>query len=63
MLVLTRNVGESIVIDEDITITIGHINQNQVRVMIDAPREVKVRRQELIERDRRTEEAARKSGS
>ncbi|WP_282347697.1 MULTISPECIES: carbon storage regulator CsrA [Pseudomonas] len=50
MLILTRNTDESIVIDEDIFITIIDIKGGQVRLGIDAPRHVAVHRQEIHER-------------
>lgn len=53
MLILTRNVGESIVIDGGIKITVGTIHRNQVRVMIDAPRAVTILREELVGRPRK----------
>jgi carbon storage regulator len=49
MLVLSRNVGDSIRIGDDIKITILE-NDGQVRVGIDAPREVKVHREEVYQR-------------
>ena len=47
MLVLTRNVNERIVIGTDIRITVASIQGNQVRIGIEAPRQVKVLRAEL----------------
>jgi carbon storage regulator len=44
MLVLSRKVGESIIIGKDIVVTIVDIRKNHVRVGIEAPREVSVRR-------------------
>jgi len=49
MLVLTRKVGESIVIGDDIEITLVRIEADQVRVGISAPKNVPVYRKELIE--------------
>jgi carbon storage regulator len=51
MLILTRHAGETIVIGEDITITVLGLNGNQVRIGIDAPREVRVMREELLQRE------------
>jgi len=48
MLVLTRNVNERIVIGTDIRITVALIQGNQVRLGIEAPRQVKVLRSELV---------------
>jgi len=47
MLILTRRIGESLVIGEDITITILAIKGNQIRIGIDAPKDVSVNRQEI----------------
>jgi carbon storage regulator len=48
MLVLSRRVGESIVIGDNVTVTVLEIHGDVVRVGVDAPREVKVHRQELL---------------
>ena len=56
MLVLTRRVRESIVIDGNITITILRMENGQVRIGVDAPRELTVHRgeiQKLIDKDAR----------
>lgn len=50
MLVLSRNVGDSIRIGEDIKLTILENDGTQVRIGIDAPREVKVHREEIYQR-------------
>lgn len=50
MLILTRRVGEKVVIGENITVTILSIKGNQVRVGIDAPRDVTVHREEIYQR-------------
>jgi carbon storage regulator len=58
MLVLTRKVGESIVIGEGITVTIVDFKGDTVRVGVDAPREVKVQRSEVLEQIARETAAA-----
>lgn len=52
MLILTRKQSESIRIDDDITVTILGIKGNQVRIGIDAPKDIPVHREEIYERAR-----------
>jgi len=58
MLVLSRRVGESIVIGDDITITVLEFRGEVVRIGVDAPRSVQVRRQELLAELAETNRAA-----
>jgi carbon storage regulator len=53
MLILTRRVGESVMIGNDVTVTILGVKGNQVRVGINAPKEVAVHREEIYERIKR----------
>ncbi len=48
MLVLSRKVGESIVIDGDVIVTVREMRGGRIRLSIDAPQDVLVLRQELI---------------
>lgn len=50
MLILTRRVGETIRINDDISVTVLGVKGNQVRVGIEAPEGVSVHRQEIFER-------------
>lgn len=53
MLILTRRVGESLNIGDNIKITLLGIKGNQVRIGIDAPRDVEVHREEIYDKIRR----------
>ena len=50
MLILTRRVGESVIIGDNVTVTVLGVKGNQVRLGVDAPRDVAVHRQEIFER-------------
>ncbi|HMB73693.1 MAG TPA: carbon storage regulator CsrA [Gammaproteobacteria bacterium] len=50
MLILTRRVGETVVIGNDVTVTVLGVKGNQVRLGVNAPREVTVHREEIYER-------------
>lgn len=50
MLILTRRVGETLVIGDDITITVCSIRNNQARIGIQAPSHIAVHRKEVYER-------------
>lgn len=50
MLVLTRQIGQSVMIGETITVTLLGIAGNQVRIGVAAPKDVAVHRQEIYER-------------
>lgn len=58
MLILTRKKGQSFFIDENIKITVYDIGNDTARIAIDAPMNVKILREELVEAAESNEEAA-----
>jgi carbon storage regulator len=50
MLILTRRAGETVMIGSDVTITVLGVKGNQVRIGINAPKDVAVHREEIYER-------------
>ena len=50
MLVLTRRLGESLVINDNIIVTVLGVSGRQVRIGIDAPKDIDVHRQEIFDR-------------
>jgi carbon storage regulator len=56
MLILTRRVGETVMIGDDVTVTVLGVKGNQVRVGVNAPKSVAVHREEIYERIKREEQ-------
>ena len=50
MLILTRRVGESLVIGDNVNVTVLGVKGNQVRIGVNAPRDVAVHREEIYQR-------------
>ena len=59
MLILTRRVGERLVIGDDISVTVLGVKGNQVRIGVQAPADVGVHREEIYERIRAENESRR----
>ena len=58
MLILTRRVGETLMIGDEVTVTVLGVKGNQVRIGVNAPRDVAVHREEIYERIKREQALA-----
>ncbi len=56
MLILTRRVGETLMIGDEVTVTVLGVKGNQVRIGVNAPKNIAVHREEIYERIRRENE-------
>lgn len=59
MLVITRSQGQSVLIGDDIEIIISEVGTEKVKISIDAPRDVKIVRKELLEIKKENESASK----
>ena len=63
MLILTRHVGETLMIGDEVTVTVLGVKGNQVRIGVNAPKEVAVHREEIYQRIQREKEGSDQSDS
>lgn len=63
MLILTRRIGETLNIGDDVQVTVLGIKGNQVRIGINAPKDVPVHREEIYERIKQEEQGGENGGN
>ncbi len=56
MLILTRRVGETLMVGDDVTVTVLGVKGNQVRIGVNAPKDVSVHREEIYQRIQKEKE-------
>lgn len=62
MLILTRRVGETLMIGDEVTVTVLGVKGNQVRIGVNAPKEVAVHREEIYDRIKREQSQGNSAG-